>query len=95
MRQELLSKELVSLDYRTRLQQDLESAKIIRFLIGYVSGEGLDTINRGLLTNALNNELSFGVSSLTCSCGYKPLLDLQAKLGVSALSPHLVSPNGM
>ena len=43
---EFLSKELVTLDYRRSLQRDLGQAKVCRFLVAYVSGGGIDSINR-------------------------------------------------
>src|SRR5438046_715159 len=76
----LLSKELVALEYRTELQKDLARAKVCRFLIGYVSSEGINSIGRHLLLQALTDARSFGMSSLTCSCGYEPLIGLQNDL---------------
>jgi hypothetical protein len=73
----LLSKELVSLEYCKQLQQDLARAKVFRFLVAYISLEGLESIGRHLLTLALRDPRSFGVASLSCSCGYEPLLKLQ------------------
>lgn len=81
----LISKELVSLEYRQQLQQDLARAKVCRFLVAYVSLEGLDSIGRHLLTRALRDPRSFGVASLSCSCGYEALLKLQRDLP----EPHL------
>ncbi len=46
-----------------------------------MSADGLNAIGRHLLVRALRNERSFGVSSLTCACGYTPLLNLQDELG--------------
>ena len=76
----LISKELVSLEYRQQLQLDLARAKVCRFLVAYISLEGLDSIGRHLLTRALRDPQSFGVASLSCSCGYEPLLKLQRDL---------------
>lgn len=76
----LLSKELVSLEYREQLQRDLAEAGVCRFLVAYVSREGLESIGRHLLTRALRDDRSFGIGSLSCSCGYEPLLCLQAEL---------------
>jgi hypothetical protein len=76
----LLSKELVSLDYRENLQRDLAKASVCRFLIAYVSGDGMESIGRHLLNRALRDQRSFGVASLTCSCGFDPLLRLQSEL---------------
>ncbi len=77
----LLSQKLVSLEYRDQLRMDLARAAVCRFLVGYVSADGLNAIGRHLLVRALRNERSFGVSSLTCACGYTPLLNLQDELG--------------
>lgn len=76
----LLSKELVSHDYRVQLQCDLAKAKVCRFLVAYISLEGIESIGRHLLTRVLCDTRSFGVGSLTCSCGFEPLLRLQSEL---------------
>lgn len=76
----LLSKELVALDYRENLQRDLARASVCRFLVAYVSGDGMESIGRHLLNRALRDQRSFGVASLTCSCGFDPLLRLQSEL---------------
>src|SRR5687768_15433992 len=76
----LLSKELVSLDYREHLQRDLARAGVCRFLVAYVSNEGLGSIGRHVLNHALRDRRSFGIASLSCSCRYGPLLQLQAEL---------------
>jgi hypothetical protein len=76
----LLSKELVSLDYREQLQRDLARASVCRFLVAYISGGGVDSIGRHLLTLALRDARSFGIGSLSCSCGYEPLLRLQGEI---------------
>lgn len=76
----LLRKELVSLDYRQQLQQDLARASICRFLVAYISPGGIESIGRHLLTRALRDDRSFGVGSLSCSCGYDPLIHLQREM---------------
>jgi hypothetical protein len=76
----LLSKELVSLDYREHLQRDLAEASVCRFLVAYVSNEGVKSIGRHLLNRVLRDQRSFGVASLTCSCGFDPLLQMQSEL---------------
>lgn len=81
----LLSKELVSLEYREQLQRDMAKASACRFLVAYISGEGIDSIGRHLLTRGLRDDRSFGIGSLSCSCGYKPLLRLQAEMAVPRL----------
>ena len=62
----LLSQELVSFEYLDQLRHGPCAAKMCRFLVGYVSGEGLNSIGRHLLVRALRDARSFGVSSLTC-----------------------------
>ena len=52
-------------------------ATVCRFLVAYVSMDGLDAIGRHLLSRALRDPRSFGVASLTCSCGFDPLIRLQ------------------
>ena len=76
----LLSKELVSLDYREHLQRDLAKATVCRFLVAYISGEGMSSIGRHLLNRVLRDQRSFGIASLTCSCGFDSLLRLQSEL---------------
>ncbi len=80
---QLISKELVSHDYRNLLQRDLARATVCRFLVAYVSLEGLEKVGRHLLNRALRDERSFGIASLSCSCGYEPLLKLQSELPAS------------
>jgi hypothetical protein len=79
----LLSKELVSLDYTKELQRDLNKATLCRFLVAYVSLTGLNAINRPVLIKPLRDPRSFGIASLSCSCGYEPLIKLQNELGAS------------
>jgi hypothetical protein len=74
---ELLSNSLVSDAYLQRLQNDLDKSAVCRFFIAYVSAGGLDAIGHKRLARALQDPRSFGVASLSCSCGYKPLLSLQ------------------
>src|SRR2546428_767851 len=76
----LLSEELATTEYTALLKQDLERATVLRFLVAYVSWEGLNLIGRDRLTGALRGPHSFGVASLSCACGYKPLLRLQQGL---------------
>lgn len=77
----LISKELVSHEYRTLLQQDLAKATVCRFLVAYISQEGLNKINRPLLLRVLRDQRSFGIGSMSCPCSYEPLLNLQSELG--------------
>lgn len=74
---QFLSKNLVTHDYRTSLQKDLAQATVCRFLVAYVSGEGIKSINRAPLIRALKDSRSFGVASLSCACKHEPLLSLQ------------------
>ncbi|TWU33459.1 hypothetical protein Q31b_57760 [Novipirellula aureliae] len=76
-----LSDSLVDGEYCRRLKTDLQNAVICRFLVAYVSDAGLNSIGRNDLMKALDNQLSFGISSMSCSCGYSPLLKLQSELG--------------
>lgn len=59
----LLSKELVSSDYRDQLQRDLARAMVCRFLVAYVSVGDVASIGRHLLVRALRDQRSFGVPS--------------------------------
>src|SRR5262245_10061194 len=78
---EFISEQLVSSDYRDRLNADLQEATVCRFFVAYVSSEVIDAIGRSDLIRVLLEDRSFGVSSLTCSCGYQPLLTLQDEVG--------------
>ncbi|MBP87931.1 MAG: hypothetical protein CMJ64_14610 [Planctomycetaceae bacterium] len=80
MTMNLLSKDLVSLEYREQMQRDLARASVCRFLVAYISNDGMESIGRHLLNRVLRDHRSFGVGSLTCSCGYEPLLRLQSEL---------------
>jgi hypothetical protein len=80
MTMNLLSKELVSHDYRGQLQADLARASVCRFLVAYISNDGMESVGRHLLNRVLRDHRSFGVGSLSCSCGYEPLLRLQSEL---------------
>src|SRR5207247_3685651 len=77
----LLSKELVSPEYRDQIRQDLAKATVCRFLIAYISMEGLKAIDPEMLNKALQDTRSFGIASMSCRCGYKPLITLQSGLG--------------
>src|SRR5439155_337709 len=76
----LLSNELVGDAYRERLQDDLDRAVICRFLIAYISESGIDSLGHERLARALRDPRSFGTASLSCVCGFEPLLSLQAIL---------------
>ncbi len=76
----LLSKALVAEEYVNFLRADIDRASICRFVIGYVSSRGLNAIGESRLCRVLSHPQSFGVSSLTCSCGHGPLSDLQRRL---------------
>ncbi|MEX1028265.1 MAG: hypothetical protein WD049_09720 [Candidatus Paceibacterota bacterium] len=80
MNMTLLSKDLVSLEYREQLQRDLARASVCRFLIAFISNDGMESIGRHLLNRVLRDDRSFGLGSLSCSCGYEPLLRMQSEL---------------
>ncbi|QDS97686.1 phospholipase D-like domain-containing protein [Adhaeretor mobilis] len=77
------SENLVSREFVERLQGDLRECLMCRFLVAYVSNAGICTIGRPLLVDAMSKTGSFGISSLSCSCGFDPLLDLQGAIGSS------------
>ncbi len=77
---DLLSSQLVGEAYRQRLREDLERASVCRFLVAYVSSSGIHAVGTEQLARALRDPRSFGIASLSCVCGYEPLLDLQASL---------------
>ena len=82
---ELLSEHLTGGHFLERLKQDLKEASLIRFLVGYVSTRGIEDIGRNRLIKALEHEKSFGVSSLSCICGYAPLYVLQEAIDENRL----------
>ena len=85
----LNSTALVSDDLVKSLKTDLARANVCRFGIAYFSMSGLAAIDRGLLANALCNSESFGVSSMSCACGYQPLLSLSGEVAVRGGMPRL------
>lgn len=76
-----ISENLVSDQYCALLRRDMARASICRFMVAYTSNEGLHAIGWWALLKALRNPHSFGVASLSCSCGHEPLLRLQGSLG--------------
>ncbi len=46
------------------------------FLVAYISESGGDQLGRGKLCKAFDNAHSFGVGSISCACGYEPLMEL-------------------
>ena len=80
-----LGMELVADDYANMLADDLENAIILRFCVAYVSIPGLNRIGPERLAKALSKDGSFGVASLSCSTGYRPLLSLQNASGTLPL----------
>ena len=76
-----LSESLVDVEYPTRLKEDLKHASICRFLIAFVSTTRLNALGRTELLRVLDSPDSFGVASLSCSCGFRPLLELQGEIG--------------
>lgn len=78
---DFFSERLVSSAYRECLHSDLEDADLIRFLVAFISEEGINAIGRDVLVQVLRHEDSFGISSLACASGYKPLLELQRSIG--------------
>ncbi|EDM77767.1 hypothetical protein PPSIR1_38334 [Plesiocystis pacifica SIR-1] len=67
-------------EYLRLLRQDLEGARVLRFVIAYVSESGLAAIGSDLLAAALKQPGSFGLASLSCACGFTPLVGLQTML---------------
>lgn len=77
---ELLSPIPTASAYLERLRADLQDAQVLRFVIAYVADSGLTSIGHELLAAALQRHDSFGMASLSCACGFAPLLGLQAML---------------
>jgi hypothetical protein len=85
----LLSTALVSDEFLMSLKGDLQKATVCRFVIAYISKAGLEAIGLNLLAGTLSRPDSFGVSSLTCSCGFEPLLTLDAEVTNRGSSSNL------
>jgi hypothetical protein len=81
MKERLLSVQPVADDYRISLAADLEQATIIRFAMAYISQDGLNALGMERLRRALLHSNSFGVATLSCGCGYEPLMQLQERIG--------------
>ena len=77
---QVLSQQLISDEYARLLREDLRSGTLVRFLVAYTTDQGLDTIGRTMLLNRLKHSESFGIASISCSCGYEALLNLQSEL---------------
>lgn len=98
---DFLSDQLVSSEYRDRLKLDLQQADLCRFLVSHVSEPGLEAIGRGQLARVLENDESFGISSLSCASGYEPLLKLQHRIGANRvrlkyfMDPMVKDANGI
>jgi|GEM_PF-6025032 hypothetical protein len=71
------SSNLISEELLESLCNDLQNADILRFSVAYVSDAGLSAIGKSLLSRALTNPDSFGISSLNCRTGIEALPDLQ------------------
>lgn len=74
------SDALVDDQFVAAIRRDLDRADVCRFLVAYISESGVDQIGRGRLCRALDNAHSFGVGSISCACGYEPLMELQKHL---------------
>lgn len=85
----LHSTALVSDDLLHSLTADLARASVCRFGIAYFSTGGLNAIGQNLLARALCGEESFGVSSMSCACGYQPLLSLSREVAALGGVPNL------
>lgn len=80
---DFLSANPLSKDILERLRQDLDDAEIIRFAVAYISQPAIDALDLQRLASLLCHEHSFGLGSLTCDFGYKPLYALQSALTVN------------
>jgi hypothetical protein len=78
----LLSAKPVAGDYLKILQDALDRAEFARFVVGYVSGRGIQAIGQTRLARALGHDHSFGVASLACATGFEPLIELQNEVGI-------------
>lgn len=76
----LLDIQPVSGEFLARLREDLDEAEFCRFAVAYISSQGLANIGEERLARVLGRDHSFGVGSLTCACGYMPLVALQRRV---------------
>ena len=88
---QLLSPEIISTQYLRRLQADLREASLVRFVVAYISNQGLGLLPRALET-PLGNQDSFGVSSLDCANRYSPLLNLGESLNLGDRLKYFLEP---
>ena len=74
------SKSLINDQFVQSLRADLDRADVCRFLVAYISSSGITRIGVNRLCDVLENDLSFGVGSISCVCGFEPLMELQQNL---------------
>ena len=74
------SDALVDDQFVVAIRRDLDRADVLRFLVAYISENGIKEIGINLLHNGLQSRLSFGIGSISCACGYEPLMSLQENL---------------
>ncbi|MDB4458439.1 hypothetical protein N9068_00100 [bacterium] len=89
---EFLSEHLAGFDYTKRLREDIANCSKLRFLVAYVSKAGVEQLGSSNLTQALDREGSFGVSSLACVLPCMALLNLQKALGTNLRLKYFLEP---
>ena len=78
------SQHLLSTEYRNALRTDLSQATVCRFLVAYVSIEGIKALDWAHVSRALRHPGSFGVACQWLGGGVGPLVENQNKKGAAA-----------
>ncbi len=89
---EFLSEHLAGFEYTKRLREDIANCSQLRFLVAYVSKAGVEQLGSSKLIEALDQEGSFGVSSLACVLPCMALLNLQKALGANVRLKYFLEP---
>ncbi|MDA7918267.1 hypothetical protein N9B20_01260 [Mariniblastus sp.] len=90
---EFLSEHLAGPEYTKRLREDIANCSKLRFLVAYVSKDGVEQLGFSNLIEALDKEGSFGVSSLACVLPCMALLNLQKALGANVRLKYFLEPS--
>ena len=93
MNSEFLSEHLTGGEFANRLRADIAECSKLRFLVAYVSDAGLNVLGSPEIATALDQLGSFGVSSMSCICGFEPLLNLQNRLSSTGKLKYFLDPN--
>ena len=93
MSEEFLTEHLTGDAFANHLRADIAECSKLRFLVAYISEAGLNVLGTSEIANALDQVGSFGISSMSCICGFEPLLGLQARLNTDGKLKYFLDPN--